>query len=213
MSKQILVFGDSVAYGAWDEEGGWAERLKREIHKKAISSDLKFYCDVYNLSIDGDDAENVLKRFEFEAKQRIIEEETIVIFAVGINDSCFIKGESKADEDFDIFRRNIAELAQLSSKLATRTVFLGLSPIDEERTNPVPWSSAGVCCKSEYVKKYNDIIKSVCLENNADFVEIYEELCKLECGRFLFDGVHPNSAGHDRIYQIVSGYLEATKIT
>lgn len=26
---RILVFGDSIVYGAWDTEGGWAERLKK----------------------------------------------------------------------------------------------------------------------------------------------------------------------------------------
>jgi len=25
----ILVFGDSITYGAWDEEGGWVQRLRK----------------------------------------------------------------------------------------------------------------------------------------------------------------------------------------
>ncbi|MEK7071708.1 MAG: hypothetical protein AAB959_00255 [Patescibacteria group bacterium] len=28
MEKMFLIFGSSVTYGAWDSEGGWANRLR-----------------------------------------------------------------------------------------------------------------------------------------------------------------------------------------
>lgn len=211
MSKQILVFGDSIAYGAWDEEGGWVERLKREIHKRVISSNLKFYCDVYNLSIDGGFTKDILKRFEFEVQQRIIEEETVIVFAIGINDSCFMKGK-KTDEEFEVFRKNILKLIQLSSKFSARIIFLGLAPVDEEKTNPIPLSRIRACYKNKYIKKYDDIIRSVCTEKNIDFIEIYDEFCNVKYKKFLFDGLHPNSIGHEKIYKIVSRYLKRKKI-
>ena len=83
---KILVFGDSIAYGAWDREGGWVQRLRRFLDEK--NSDVL----VYNLSIDSDTTEDLLERFEFETKQRIRGDEIILIFAIGVNDSQIFRG-------------------------------------------------------------------------------------------------------------------------
>ena len=212
MSKQILVFGDSVAYGAWDEAGGWVERLKCKIHRKVISSDLEFYCDVYNLSIDGDHTGNLLERFEFEVRQRTIEGETIIIFAIGINDSCFIKSRNAFLTPSGRFRENIEKMIGLSGMFNSSVMFLGFTPVDESKVDPVPLSRIGACYKNEYIKKYDNILRSVCLEKNTDFIGIYDEFCRSEYKKFLFDGIHPNSGGHEKIYNIVDGYLEKKKI-
>lgn len=208
MSKQILVFGDSVAYGAWDDEGGWVERLKCKIHRKVISSNLEFYCDIYNLSIDGDHTGNLLKRFDSEVRHRSIEEETVIIFAIGVNDSCFMKSRNAFLTSGDEFRENIEKLIELSEKNNSRVVFLGFTPVDESKVDPVPLSRVGACYKNEHIKKYNDILRSVCREYKADYIGIYDEFCDAGYEKFLFDGLHPNSEGHERIYEIVSGYLE-----
>ena len=49
---QILIFGDSIAWGAWDKEGGWVQRLRKLIDEKNLS-DPEFYCLVYNLGVSG----------------------------------------------------------------------------------------------------------------------------------------------------------------
>ncbi len=105
------------------------------------------------MSIDGDYSNNLLKRFEYEVIPRIIEEETFIIIAIGINDCCFMKGKNKTDEDFDLFGKNISGLIELSLRLSAKPLFLGMAPVDEEKTNPVSWSKIGVCCKNEYIKK------------------------------------------------------------
>ena len=57
---EIIVFGDSIAYGAWDKEGGWVQRLRKILDVKTLSNPDQFYL-VYNLSIDGADTELLLK--------------------------------------------------------------------------------------------------------------------------------------------------------
>ncbi|MBU4142033.1 MAG: hypothetical protein V1732_05890 [Patescibacteria group bacterium] len=37
--SQILIFGDSIAYGKWDKRGGWVTRLSNFIDEK----NLKYY--------------------------------------------------------------------------------------------------------------------------------------------------------------------------
>ncbi len=61
----VLVFGDSIAYGAWDEEGGWVERLKRYLHHRTTS--YGEYHLVYNLAVSGETSRGILERLEGEA--------------------------------------------------------------------------------------------------------------------------------------------------
>ena len=73
---QILIFGDSIIYGAWDREGGWAARLRKFLDEKTLTEE-DFYCLVYNLGISGDTTEDLLERFEFETEQRIKEKKIL----------------------------------------------------------------------------------------------------------------------------------------
>ncbi|MBU3925198.1 hypothetical protein KJ854_04655 [Patescibacteria group bacterium] len=198
--SQILIFGDSIAYGALDREGGWVQRLRKKIDKKVISSGLQFYCEIYNLSIDGDVTGGVLERFENETRKRLLEEETIFIFAIGINDSCFIKDAKEFLTPLKNFKNNIQKLINSARKFSNKIIFVGLTPVNEEKTNPYFASTTGKSYKNEYIEKYDKIIKSVCAENKIAFIEIFEKLKKENCKNLLEDGVHPNSKGHEKIF-------------
>lgn len=209
---QILVFGDSIAYGAWDSEGGWVEMLKKEISQKVVATSQQFYCTVYNLSIDGDVTGGVLERFENETKKRLLEEETIFIFAAGINDSCFIKGTEEFLTPLKNFKNNIQKLISIASKFSNKIIFLGLTPVDESKTNPYFASTTGKSYKNSFIKKYDVAIKAICAENKVGFVEIFEKFEKIDYKNLLEDGLHPNSKGHEKIFEIVKDYLVKNKI-
>ncbi|HVH14523.1 MAG TPA: SGNH/GDSL hydrolase family protein [Candidatus Angelobacter sp.] len=75
MSEVVLVFGDSIVMGLWDERGGWPERLW--VGRSRV---------VYNLGVDGETSEDVTRRFYSEAESRGANKNSVIIFAVGIND-------------------------------------------------------------------------------------------------------------------------------
>jgi len=208
---QILVFGDSIAYGAWDKEGGWAERLKIFSNKKSIESNLEFYCAVYNLALDGDTTENLLNRVDFEIKQRERGEEIIIIFAIGSNDSEIINSNDTFKVFPEKFSQNIKDLISVSKKYSAKIIFSGLLPVDETKVDPIPWA-ADRSYKNKSVKKYNDIIKSICGESKIGFIELFEEFKKMDYKNLLEDGVHPNTKGHEKIFKIVKDYLIKNKI-
>jgi len=125
---QILIFGDSIAYGAWDKEGGWVQRLRKFLDEKNLT-DSDFYCRVYNLGISGNSSKNLLERFEFETKQRLKEsEETIIVFAIGINDSYFVHSENSHRVPINKFKENIQKLTDLAKKFSSKIIFVGLTP-------------------------------------------------------------------------------------
>jgi len=172
---QILVFGDSIVYGAWDREGGWVERLRKFLFDKEFL--------VYNLGVSGDTTEDLLNRFEFEAEQRLDEnEETIIIFSIGINDTLRTSPEK--------FKENIRKLIGLAQKFTQKIIFVGLTPVDEEKTE----------YKNEYIQQYNEIIKSICSENKLLFIDILGDWQETNYKILLEDGLHPNSQGHEKIF-------------
>jgi lysophospholipase L1-like esterase len=83
---QILVFGDSNTWGAWDrEKGGWVNRLRLFLDREGDDVFL------YNLGISDNTTQDVLGRFEFETKQRMKEDpDLVIIFDIGSNDSQFL---------------------------------------------------------------------------------------------------------------------------
>lgn len=211
MSKQIIVFGDSIAYGAWDEEGGWVERLKVYTNKKAIKSDLEYYCAVYNLAIDGDITTDLLRRIDLEIRSRVLDEERVIIIAMGSNDSEITNFDASFRTKPEIFRDNIREIISISGKYSSKILFLGLLPVDESKVDPIPWSVER-SYKNKSIKKFEDIIKSECNGNKADFVGLFDQFFMQGYEKMLVDGVHPNSEGHRRIFEIVSGYLKEKEI-
>lgn len=211
---RILVFGDSITYGAWDKEGGWVRRLRKSLDEDNLSklSNSDFYCIVYNLGVSGDDTEHLLERFEHETKSRLEEgDETIIIFAIGINDSQFNPDNNNFNTPPQKFQSNIKSLMNLARKFSSKIIFIGLTPVNESKTSPIPWE-VDKSYKNDYIRKYNEIIKSICKENKISFIEIFDKFVKENYNNLLEDGLHPNSEGHKQIFEIVRDFLIKNKI-
>ena len=210
MSKKLFVFGDSVVHGIWDDEmGGWVNRLDVYLKQNFLSDNN--FIEVYNLGVDGDTSENLLNRFEFETYQRTIPEQgDIFLIAIGVNDSAFLKNQ---DENFIPriqFKENLQYIITLAKKYSERIIFVGLTPVDEKITN----SKEGVVCyENEYIEEYDKIIKSVCEKNDLIFIDVLNEFKKGNHKKLLDgDGLHPNSNGHQKIFEIIKNSLLKNKI-
>jgi len=210
---KILVFGDSIVYGAWDreKEGGWVHRLRKFFDEKHfIKPDFEY--SVYNLGVSGNTTGELLERFEFETKQRVEEgEEMIIIFQIGINDSQFVISQNGLRTLPEKFRENIKELISSAKKFSSKVIFIGLTPVDEEKTIPIPWNPDKIY-KNENIKRNNDIIKSVYRENNIYFIEVFDKWINSDYKNLLEDGLHPNSEGHKKIFETVKDFLIQNKI-
>ena len=201
----ILIFGASITWGAWDKEGGWVGRLRKFIDEKNIS-DPDYNLMVYNLGISGDTTEDVLRRFENEVKERISEEETIIMFSVGVNDSQFVHDKKDLRVQIEKFEDNLKKLIKLSKKHASKIIFVGFSPIDQQKVDPLPWAESK-SYRKDLIEKFDNKVKEVCKEKKIYFIEVYDKLIKGNYKKLLEDGVHPNSEGHEQIFQIVKDFL------
>lgn len=208
---KVLIFGDSITHGAWDtEKGGWAQRLKLFLGEKSCSSDEVDYT-VYNLGISGDTTEELLKRLKFEAQQRIGEEETLLIFAIGINDTQFIHDKGRLRTPLEDFKSNIQEIIKIAQVFSSKIVFLGLTPVDEAKTTPIPWNK-NKSYKNEIIKKFNEAIKEICDKESIPFIEVLDDFLQRNYEDLLEDGLHPNPEGHEEIFKIVKKFLTEKEI-
>lgn len=203
----ILVFGTSTTYGAWDSEGGWVQRLRHFIDLKIIESNCKIDYLIYNLGVSGDKTTNILNRFEKETEARLDKYggENIILFHVGINDCIFNEKLNGLEISPDEFEKNLSELIHLAKKYASKIVIIGSMPVDK-RVDPMPWAP-GRSYKNEFVSSYNEIMQKVGNREHVEFVEIYKEFIDEDYSKLLSDGVHMNDEGHKKIYEKVKDFL------
>lgn len=193
--KSICVFGDSVSWGAWDlEKGGWVNRLWFHVAKRTGDS----YVEVYNQSVSGGTTDTILERLKVEAKVRNAD---ALIFQAGGNDASYEKAPGNYLVSLDTFQHNLAEIIKQAKNITRDIIFMDLPNCDEFKTMPVPWID--IYYTNENIQKYLEVMKRICHEHNV----LYLDLERLGAGDFD-DGLHPNAAGHQKIFTQVKGLLE-----
>lgn len=195
----ICVFGASSTWGAWDKEkGGWVNRLRLFLESGNEGA------DVYNLGVSGDTTEDLLKRLDCEAGAR---EAELVIFSIGENDSAYENKEGNYQVPPEEFKKNILKLIKTAGKFASKIIFLGLKPVDESRTKPVPWHDV-IYYTNKNINFYDDIIEDICSKHEIGYIDMKSVLGKAD----LADGIHPNENGHQKIFGAVKDYLLKNKL-
>src|SRR3989344_9568944 len=195
----ICVFGDSIACGFYDlEKGGWVGRLNYYLYTKHPGTD---YLDLYNLSIDGDFTGNLLTRFQSELQAR---NPDMIILAIGINDAEYWLSQKKYQTQAGEFRKNLQKLYKTGRKFTSKIIFIGLTRVEQEITNPVSWDS-NVAYFNKDILKYDKIIKDFCSKNGLQYIPMYDVLDNKD----LFDGTHPNPAGHEKMFERIRSEIDA----
>lgn len=192
----VLIFGDSITWGAYDpEQGGWATRLRNYFESEDSPPCYREAGDVliYNLGISGDTTVDLLNRIEVEAKSR---KPNLIIFAIGINDAQFIHSTNGLRVSLDEFQQNLAKLLAIAKKFTNKIIFIGLTRVNESKTNPIPWKT-DKSYTNENIARLDNAIEKFCENNKLKFVPMDNVLQNED----LFDGLHPNAEGHTKIFE------------
>jgi lysophospholipase L1-like esterase len=139
------------------------------------------------------------------------DEESVIIINVGANDSQYLLNENLFRIPIEKFQENVKKIIETAMKFTNKVIFIGIPPMDERKTTPIVWD-ANKIFKNEYLRRYDDAAKSMCVQNNIHFVELFYILNRAGYLRTLHDGVHPNQIGHAMIFKIVKDYLFRNKI-
>lgn len=200
MEKVINIFGSSITWGAFDERGGWADRLKNYLMLKGRED----FSEVYNLGISGDSTDGLMRRFAIENEVR---KPDMIIIDIGTNDSSYLNSKSENYVPLERFENNLIELIRQAQKITQEIVFVGLTAVEEAKTTPVPWAT-DISYTNENIAIYDAKIKEICEKNNLLFIEMQDLLRNED----LEDGLHPNSKGHEKMFLRVKDFLETKEI-
>lgn len=207
--KDIFVFGDSIAYGQWDEQGGWPQRLRSSLDQSYISQRAE-RTYIYNLGVPGETSEDVLKRFKNEISARTKPgRKNMVIFAVGVNDSHFMVRKNKYQFTPEEFEANLKKLVAAAREHSSQIALVGLNPVEEEKVTPLPWNPEK-SYQNERIREFNGILEKVAKEENLFFADVWESFSHQDYKTLLSDGLHPNASGHRRIAEKVIPFIMGT---
>lgn len=204
---RILVFGDSITQGYFDSQGGWTERLRRLYDMRILNNLSGEWTELFNLGISGNTTKGLIDRFDNEVKARIWRDEPFTfVFAVGINDTARDEGVRERSNP-DQYREELKQLIVQAKNYSKKFMFIGLSVIDEEivkdRPNK-PWEFS-----NNRIYEFEKVLSDVCNQENVPFVPIFEKFqAEQQKRNLLADGLHPNDAGHQLIYELVLPELE-----
>jgi lysophospholipase L1-like esterase len=180
----LCVFGDSIVMGSDDREaGGWVARLRLDFNSRERIS-------VYNLGVDGDRSEQLLRRLGSEAAAR---NASVIVIAIGANDLGWHGG---AGTDGALFRERYDRILSEAGRFTRRILTLGILNVDEAN------ESHGV--SNGQVLAFNEVIEELARGHGAEFLDLYGAL---EPGDFT-DGLHPNSSGHSKLAPLIARELE-----
>lgn len=205
--KNILVFGDSLVYGAWDTNGGWVSYLRHFYDQKTLNSEFRDVTLVFNLGINGETSAGLLERFQNELEQRVSGGEDVsIIVGVGMNDSQWRTEDKKTAVLLSEYKDNIKKLIIIGKDYAAKQIYIGLPPVDQSKVDPMPWSE-GHSYRNDLISEFNNALKEVCGQEKITFIDLQTELNKDFWIQLLIDGAHPGSEGHRQIFELVKNYV------
>lgn len=207
---RVLVFGDSITQGYWAVEAGWVERLRKHYDKIQVEDlHTKDEPTIFNLGISANRSSDVLARITSETQARIGHNHPVaVLVQIGINDSSVSRDSVDVSQKESVYRKNLVKIVNEIKPIAKKIIFIGLSACDESKTVPVFWND--IDYTNQRIKAYEDAMRDIAKENGVDFIPVFERFkAKLDGGEdLLADGLHPNDAGHQVIYEIVQPELD-----
>ena len=202
---RILVFGDSIVRGSFDTEcGGWVNRLSAIYNQKSIDEDK--YCNTFNLGISGETATELLGRMLTETSLRLVgnKGETVIIIQSGINDSKYFIEEDQNLTYLGDFKQFYKDIIKEAQKHTEHVFCVGLTRVDESKTNPIPPSNR-IAFRNKDIEDYETVVKGVAREFEATYVDVSDAVLSTS---LCPDGIHPNSEGHQLIFERIKKVLE-----
>jgi lysophospholipase L1-like esterase len=208
VEQRLVAIGDSITLGHWDSRGGWVARLRQAGDEKVVDSEREKYSAVYNLGISSNTSADVCERYEEEVSARFptgSDAEEYVALAVGINDSQLRRGERVFT--LEQYRENMEELVRLALERKHRLVIVGLTPVNEDLTNPVPWDETKAF-RNELIAEFDEVAAAVARSHDVSFADLFSDPdLRSDDVHLTWDGLHLNARGHERVAQKVGAAL------
>ena len=182
---RLVAFGESFVVGAGDPDHlGWVGRAiagRREI-------------SLYNMGIRREASDQLLARWEGEARLRLVDDEPMrIVFSFGCNDSHLVDGAPR-----------VAVTQTLKNARAMLTGAGALAPV--LMVGPPPVVDPGVCARAEAL---NAALLALCARLQVPFIDVFQPLMAgglWQAEAAAWDGAHPGAAGYQQMADLISAH-------
>ena len=199
--RRILIFGDSVEYGAWDTKGGWVDRMKQAAHAHTLSTRGKEKIQIINLGIGGNTSRKILERMKNEIDARHTPTwDLTLVFSFGTNDSRLKDGV--AEVLIEDFKNNAHSIIELAKSYTDNILIVGNPPLNE---NIVRFKVFEFF--DQRVKQYDEALAEISVAYNMPFISLRSAFVETHAQLFAYDNIHPNDDGHELIRKVVEPYI------
>ncbi len=206
---KIFVFGDSITEGYFDtDSGGWCNRLIQYVMKRELETDFSYNRQIFNLGVAGNTSADILARMESEIESRgkkTSSEEKVLMIAVGVNDSQYNIETKETKVHINQFENNVLEMIKIGKDHQAKIVLTGLLPVVERLVQPMPWLPTHAY-SNQMIDLYDDMLKVISENNICSYLSL-RNIFADDTESYFVDGIHPNAAGHELIFQRVKEAL------
>ena len=192
--NNYIIIGDSIAYGIGDNEtGGWASMFKKYI----VNLDDSKVCNnyVHISAFPGATSTIILNKIDNIYKAfRNDEFRNTIILSIGVNDTQEFNGNLKTS--LDDYEMNIQRIIDYVKEQGSELIILGLTRIASDEK--FFWKP-GKYYWNKIISNYDYKLEILCHEKNIKYISMKDALDESD----YIDGLHPNTIGHKKIFEIV----------
>lgn len=213
MSKQLLIFGDSVLRGViYDGETG-----KYHLCKDKLGIEAHNLCRMGATSRQG--VETVRKMLD------VCDENTVALIEYGGNDCNYDWPRISQDPALDLpcavmpeeYENNLKTICRLLTDKGSQVIFSSLLPLEENKfmryisqglsyDNILSWLGT-VHRLTEWQAYYNAIVTDCAKKWHLPLLDLRSSVSADESDLFCLDGIHPTEAGHEKIHRFLENTL------
>lgn len=211
-SLQIKLLGDSITcgYGGTgynNTESGGGQYMYREMYQNiqghCWANSLKAYVEskfpnvtIKNFGVTG--AKSIDLITFFDITPLVEESDDVVIVTIGTND----RGDTNAKQ---VLYNNLVTLYNKIKNMNKKMIVIGNIPasVSNETTHNL----------NMHMEDVDMVVNSFAINNNVPYISVYKlfiEYCKymnITIDSLLGDGLHPNDAGYDVMFYLISNEL------
>jgi len=202
----LICFGDSITRGESDSlYGGWADRIKTHLIKQFVETD-KARISVFNMGISGETTNGLIQRFENEFITRQAEDkQDTVLFGYGANDLANQDGNYLVE--IGSYTDNLSQSIEFALEKGANVVLINVTPIAAQ-LDGIPNVNNRIR-NDDNIRRYNQALQALSVKYNVSLIDVYTPFNDNKETYLTADGLHPNSAGHGLLYQVISTSLKA----
>jgi lysophospholipase L1-like esterase len=208
--KQFFLLGASSVYGVGGTNGGFGELLKQHMHQKMYTAggEGEVY-EVFNFGKSGATADFVLDTFPEQIKRYGRKGEIVSIVSVGGNDSKAVNSPGNFVSTPEEYEVNMARLLDLLKSHSHQVLVVGGGYVDESKVNPKsnPFGGYESYFTNERRELFKQRLRKICQEKSITLIEPNVDL-QTWLDKYTYeDGLHPNNAGYELMFDAVKKTL------